>query len=657
MKKLLSLPAILLIFVCLSSQKAKADRPQAGEITYQWVSDSTYRFFVNCYTDCVGIPLGTSMSLCVYNSCTQSSFNVTLSKSSETVINDLYCPGLVTKCISSLSSIPGYKKLVYSGLVTLPLKCNSWKFSCDLGTRSGLTNIASQDLLLVTTFDNTGTNQGNSSPVYARNPFHVADSNQPTSFNNMSYDPDGDSLSTQLIMPMTISNGCNGTNNYFISAIPPYSLPNNPLQCNNTFTYSNTTGDMYFTPSYLGAYNVTIKTNEYRLGVLIGYSMREFHVNVNPRNSNVVTPSSTVAASTVSGGQYSGGTVYGCMNQPLSFCWDTKSSNPNSVYLISDVHASVATGSSVSYTNQGKDSVRGCFSWTPTSNDTGLHNFNVLIKDSTCQAPYFFYHFAKTIPIYIWPKTTILNDTGICPGGLAFLKAINGGNYTWSVLSGTPGSLNCFNCPQPIANPTATTQYIVSSGVNSYCGNSSKDTVTVTQLTNITPSVSVTANPPMPVYPWDWVMFTATPVNGGTNPKYQWRKNGFDIAGATAPNYSVTALQTGDTICCVLSSSEPCPLPKSVSSCVAAQVLTGIANIDKEPVTIYPNPVKNELIIEGAIKNSTIQLIDVFGCVVYKGMVNSSKQVINTSALVPGTYLLRLTAITGKRFTQTIVKE
>jgi len=52
--------------------------------------------------------------------------------------------------------------------------------------------------------------------------------------------------------------------------------------------------------------------------------------------------------------------------------------------------------------------------------------------------------------------------------------------------------------------------------------------------------------------------FTATPVNGGSTPTYQWYKNSTIIAGANAAVYNETLLKTNDTIQCRVISNHPC---------------------------------------------------------------------------------------------------
>lgn len=101
-------------------------------------------------------------------------------------------------------------------------------------------------------------------------------------------------------------------------------------------------------------------------------------------------------------------------------------------------------------------------------------------------------------------------------------------------------------------------------------------------------SVSITANPATAVCPGSIVTFTATPVNGGSSPSYQWTKNGSDISGATSVSYSGiagSAYTAGDLIRCKMTSGSTC-----VTSPVTSAAIT--MSINAAPVA-PTNPVNN----------------------------------------------------------------
>jgi len=72
---------------------------------------------------------------------------------------------------------------------------------------------------------------------------------------------------------------------------------------------------------------------------------------------------------------------------------------------------------------------------------------------------------------------------------------------------------------------------------------------------------------------------------------------------------------------------------------------TGIDDLEDDRVTIYPNPVKDQLFIEADESNGVIyQIIDINGQVVLQtqGLKNGSKQVLNLDALKEGVYFLKM---------------
>ncbi len=74
-------------------------------------------------------------------------------------------------------------------------------------------------------------------------------------------------------------------------------------------------------------------------------------------------------------------------------------------------------------------------------------------------------------------------------------------------------------------------------------------------------SITASANPSCSGTP---VTFTATPVNGGSSPSYQWKVNEIN-AGPNNPVYSYSP-NNGDVVSCILSSSETCTTNNPASS-------------------------------------------------------------------------------------------
>jgi hypothetical protein len=136
-------------------------------------------------------------------------------------------------------------------------------------------------------------------------------------------------------------------------------------------------------------------------------------------------------------------------------------------------------------------------------------------------------------------------------------------------------------------------------------------------------------------------------------PQYQWKRNGSNIIGATSNNWSANNLADNDEISCEITSSEWCANPAKVeSSKIAVHIKTGIDDVAGNHYRVYPNPVINELAIEGEV-GMQVSIVNVLGQEVYSGVLRNSKETINASGFVPGSYIMQLTSGDGVR---TVVK-
>lgn len=88
--------------------------------------------------------------------------------------------------------------------------------------------------------------------------------------------------------------------------------------------------------------------------------------------------------------------------------------------------------------------------------------------------------------------------------------------------------------------------------------------ITMTILPTVTPAVSISSTQTS-VCSNTNVTFTATPVNGGTAPVYQWKKNGSNV-GTNSNTYTDALLANGDIIRCELTSNATCAAPAAVLS-------------------------------------------------------------------------------------------
>lgn len=137
----------------------------------------------------------------------------------------------------------------------------------------------------------------NSSAVLLQPPIDYACVGQPFIHNPNAFDPEGDSLSYQLVVPLQDNN----------TEVPRYSYPNQiEPGPNNNISLDPRTGDFVWdSPQKAGEYNIAIRINEYRNGVLINYIIRDMQIlvvdncNNRPPRLNVTEEICVVAGDTV----------------------------------------------------------------------------------------------------------------------------------------------------------------------------------------------------------------------------------------------------------------------------------------------------------------------------------------------------------------------
>lgn len=95
-------------------------------------------------------------------------------------------------------------------------------------------------------------------------------------------------------------------------------------------------------------------------------------------------------------------------------------------------------------------------------------------------------------------------------------------------------------------------------------------TLTVNPL--VVPSVSIVPNQ-NDICAGTSVTFTATPVNGGTSPAYQWRVNNQNV-GTNSSTYTTTSFNNNDIVTCQMTSSATCPSALVVISNPVGMVVT-----------------------------------------------------------------------------------
>ncbi len=174
----------------------------------------------------------------------------------------------------------------------------------------------------------------------------------------------------------------------------------------------------------------------------------------------------------------------------------------------------------------------------------------------------------------------VANTTSICEGDAVTFNAtiVNGGTnptYEWKIngqvefTGGDVFSYSSFedgdevNCRLTSSELCASPNTITSSSI------------AIDVVTGVTPTVNINT-PTTQICSGETLVFTANSTNGGTSPSYEWFVNGLAVF-AGSDTYSDSTLVDGDEVSCMLSSTELCASPSSVTSSPVAISVTNLA--------------------------------------------------------------------------------
>jgi hypothetical protein len=160
-----------------------------------------------------------------------------------------------------------------------------------------------------------------------------------------------------------------------------------------------------------------------------------------------------------------------------------------------------------------------------------------------------------------------------------FTNAVNIGSINSPFAAQINASIPA-NLPGGSGYMIRVTGSVNSAGINQHI-TVSKNSLPYTVIASVTPSVSISVSGGTnPACQGAAVTFTATSVNGGSSPMYQWKINGIN-SGANSSTFSSSAFANGDVISCDLTSDAICPFPALVSSNSISMTINSCAGITR----------------------------------------------------------------------------
>ena len=261
------------------------------------------------------------------------------------------------------------------------------------------------------------------------------------------------------------------------------------------------------------------------------------------------------------------------------------------------------------------------------------------------------------------PEVNIYPTPGtiICKGQQAIFTAIptNGGTvgYDWRVNGATTGSTGVSYSTSSLNNGDVVTCLMASVGT---CATPFLDTsnpILMTVQDTKAPKVSMTADAGPSLYPNEPINFTAVATDAGATPKYQWKRNGQDVGGATGAVWGANAnfLSDGDDICVLVTSSYACPDPDTaLSNCIKLNIRSGVADVDNDKdIHIYPNPTTGMLSITATEAIDRVEVSNLLGQHILMQTGTGKNMNIDMNTLAAGVYIIKVNGI----YTERIIKE
>lgn len=413
--KLILKIAITVVFL-LFSVKGNATHIVGGEMTYQYKGNNQYLVRLDLYVDCIN---GSSQAIA---SDAQAIFGV-FNGSNRRILNGY--PVSVNRSGPQRVQKTNYNCLKitpnacvdhywYETTLTLPPTIGGYYVSFQRCCRNGsITNIVDPGATGANYWayiPNANTlSKANSSPVFKELPPNFLCTNTPLKFDHSATDADGDSLAYELVTPFTggdvnnprPDNILNGDlqEPYFSQIIfkTGYSATN-PIDGFPAIKIDAKTGLLTLTPTRVGQFVLGILVKEYRNGVLISSTLRDYQFNVQSCQIDVVA--SFFNPKVICGYTYQFQNLSKGANQ---FFWD------------------------FGVENETSDTSRSG-SPTFTFPKAGNYTIKLMAYVTTCKDSF---EYTVTVIDPVYPK--LPKDTIICPGkSVTFKSDIVGTSYIWN---------------------------------------------------------------------------------------------------------------------------------------------------------------------------------------------------------------------------------
>ncbi len=212
----------------------------------------------------------------------------------------------------------------------------------------------------------------------------------------------------------------------------------------------------------------------------------------------------------------------------------------------------------------------GVFSISGSSNSVGTFDYTVKATGNCGDSE----ELAGSITINenLVPAVSILSDDAdntICAETPVTFTATatNGGtspSFQWKINGNNAGTNSNTFTTSVLTDGQSVTVELTSSETCVTTPLATSNAITTSVNPNLTPDVTIEVTD-SDICSGDTVQFTATPVNGGTSPSYQWKIDN-SVVGTDSPTFSTSSLTDGQQVSVTMTSSETCLASESATS-------------------------------------------------------------------------------------------
>jgi len=270
----------------MSSLAARSTHIVGGEMNYEYLGGDNYRISLTVIRDCYNslTPFDPLASIGVFGSNNNLLFQILVAP-----VDSFVLPNTAsTPCLIAPTNIC-YAIVTYDKIISLPPRSGGYQLAyqrcCRNHSIANIANVASVGATYYARIPDRAIAPANSNPVFDMLPSTFICRNAPFVFQNSATDADGDSLVYQMCMPL------NGGSQASPIPQPPASPPYDSVIWQTPYSLSNlmggvpmainsATGTLTATPSFLGQFVYGVSVKEYRNGVYLGETRRDFQVNV-----------------------------------------------------------------------------------------------------------------------------------------------------------------------------------------------------------------------------------------------------------------------------------------------------------------------------------------------------------------------------------------